>query len=64
MVNEILRGDKSATVERGNSARKRIDKVIQFAVRKRSIDIAVSFSDFGIKVISAQNDFERPPTAD
>src|ERR1700722_8387509 len=59
LVDEILRCYERAPIEGADPAREGVDEAVQFAVRKRSVDVTVSFRCISIKVVGAQNDFER-----
>src|SRR5882672_6032291 len=63
LVDEILRCYESAPIEGADPAREGVDEAVQFGVRKRSVDVTVSFRCISIKVVGAQNDFERPPAS-
>src|SRR6266404_3926713 len=63
LVDEILRGGEGSSIEGGDPAREGVDEAVQFGVRKRSVDITVSFRAIAIEVVGAENDFERPAAA-
>jgi hypothetical protein len=48
LVDEILRGGDGTPVEGGDPARERVDKGVQFRVRKCPIDVAVSFRGIAV----------------
>jgi hypothetical protein len=58
------RGGDCTPVEGGDPARKCVDEPIQFGVRKCPIDVSGSLRGVTVKVIRAENDFERPTAAD
>src|SRR4029077_6367439 len=64
LVDEILCCGEGASIERADPAREGVDEAVQFGIRKRSVDITVSFRGIPIKVVGAQNDFERPTASD
>src|SRR6266568_2637331 len=64
LVDEILCGGEGAPIEGGDPAREGVDEAVEFGVRKCSVDITVSFCCVAIKVVSAENDFERPAASD
>jgi len=64
LVDEILRGGDCTPVEGGNSAGKRVNKAVQLGVRKRSVDVSVSFRGVAIEIVRTENDFERPTPTD
>src|SRR5580700_11561169 len=60
LVDEILCGGEGAPIEGGDPARESVDEAVEFGVRKCSVDITVSFRCVAIKVVGAEDDFERP----
>ena len=64
LVDETLRRRNGTPVEGGDPARERIDEAVQLSVRKCPVDVAVSFRGVAVKVVRAENDFERAAAAD
>src|SRR6266446_4666460 len=64
LVNEFLRRGDGTRIEGGNPARERVDEAVQLRVRKRPVDIPISFRGVAVEVVRAENDFKRPTTAD
>jgi hypothetical protein len=64
VVDEILRCRDRAPIKARNSARERIHEAVQLVVRKRPIDVSVSFSGLAVEVVRTEHDFERATPAD
>src|SRR3989441_10599058 len=64
VVDEFFRCCDGAPVEAGNPARECIHEAVQFLVRKRPIDVSVSFSGLAVEVVRTEHDFQRAPSAD
>src|SRR6266567_5919689 len=64
LVNEILRRRDRTPVEGGDPARERVDEAVEFRVQKCPVDVSVSFRGVAVKVVRAENDFERAATTD
>src|SRR5690348_5531169 len=64
MVDEILRSGDGMLVEGADSARERVDEAVQFGIWKCPVDISVSLRGMPIKVVRAENNFERASAAD
>src|SRR5258708_25628713 len=64
VVDEILRCRDRAPIKAGNSARECIHEAVQLVVRKRPIDVSVSFSGLAVEVVRTEHDFERATPAD
>src|SRR5258705_12579748 len=63
-VNETLPRGDGAPVEGGDPARERVDEAVQLRVRKRTVDVPVSFRGIPIEVVRAENNFKRAATTD
>src|SRR6267142_7235344 len=64
LINEILRRRDGAPIEGSDPAREHVDEVVQLRVRKCPVDVSVSFRGVAVKVVRAENDFERAAAAD
>src|SRR2546427_10659444 len=60
----MLRRRDRTSVEGGDPARERVDEAVQLHVRKRPVDVSVSFRGIPVEVVRAENDFERAAAAD
>src|ERR1700724_159749 len=56
MVDEILRGGDGTPVEGGDPAREPVDEPVHLRVRKRAVDVSVSFRGVAVEVVRAETD--------
>src|SRR5258706_5171565 len=64
LVNEVLRRRNGAPIKGGDSRREHVDEAVQLIVRKRPIDIPISFSRLAVEVVRTEYDFQRATAAD
>src|ERR1700756_1415786 len=61
---KVYRIPNGIPIEGGDPPCQPVDKAVQFHVRKRTVDVSVSLRGIAVKIVRAENDFERAAAAD